>query len=93
VRKTHRAFFWDYTTCRFSDLAAVVYVFSPSRAGECARAFLASWGGQLVCDDFGGYKASYELSSTKIRSVPHTRCKFFDLHAINKSKFAEKAWY
>jgi hypothetical protein len=30
------------------------------------------------------------LGGTKIRSVTYKRCKFFDLHATNKSKFAEK---
>ncbi len=52
---------WAYATSQFSDLAAVVYDFSPSRAGEHARNFLKDWKGKLVCDDFGGYKASFEL--------------------------------
>jgi hypothetical protein len=46
-------------------LAAVVYDFSPSRAEEHARNFLRNWKGKLVCDDFGGYKASFELGVTE----------------------------
>jgi hypothetical protein len=44
----------------------VVYDFSPSRAGEHARNFLGTWNGKLVCDDFAGYKASFELGITEI---------------------------
>jgi transposase len=52
AKKTHRADVWAYATSQFSDLAAVVYDFSPSRAGEHARNFLQDWKGKLVCDDF-----------------------------------------
>ncbi|KPZ08125.1 Transposase component, partial [Pseudomonas syringae pv. spinaceae] len=31
-----------------------------------ARNFLQGWKGKLVCDDFGGYKASFELGVTEI---------------------------
>jgi len=34
AKKTHRPYVWAYPTSQFSDLAAVVYDFSPSRAGE-----------------------------------------------------------
>jgi transposase len=63
-KKTHRSYVWAYATSQFSDLAAVVYDLSPSRAGEHARNFLKDWKGKLVCDDFGGYKASFELGVT-----------------------------
>jgi hypothetical protein len=72
-------------------LAAVVYDFSPSRAGEHARNFLQDWKGKLVCDDFGGYKASIELGVTEIGCMAHARRKFFELHATNKSQPAEQA--
>ena len=76
---------------QFSDLSAVVYDFSPSRAGEHARNFLGNWKGKLVCDDFAGYKAGFELGVTEIDCMAHARRKFFDLHATNKSQIAEKA--
>ncbi|KWS30931.1 IS66 family transposase [Pseudomonas syringae] len=90
-KKTHRSYVWAYATSQFSDLAAVVYDFSPSRAGEHARNFLQGWKGKLVCDDFGGYKASFELGVTEIVCMAHARCKFFELHATNKSTLAEQA--
>jgi len=90
TKKTHRSYVWAYTTSQFSDVAAVVYNFSPSRAGEHARNFLQDWRGKLVCDDFGGYKASFELGVTEIGCMAHARRKFFELHATNKSTLAEQ---
>lgn len=91
AKKTHRAYVWAYATSQFSKLAAVVYDFSPSRAGEHARNFLQGWKGKLVCDDFGGYKASFELGVTEIGCMAHARRKFFELHATNKSHLAGQA--
>ena len=91
TKKTHRSYVWAYATSQFCESAAVVYDFSPSRAGEHARNFLQDWKGKLVCDDFGGYKASFELGVTEIGCMAHARRKFFELHATNKSTLAEKA--
>ncbi|QXI18872.1 IS66 family transposase [Pseudomonas hamedanensis] len=90
-KKTHRSFVWAYATSQFCETTAVVYDFSPSRAGEHARNFLQDWRGKLVCDDFGGYKASFELGVTEIGCMAHARRKFFELHATNKSMLAEQA--
>lgn len=90
-KKTHRSYVWAYATSQFCKTAAVVYDFSPSRAGEHARNFLQGWKGKLVCDDFGGYKASFELGVTEIGCMAHARRKFFELHATNKSQIAEQA--
>ncbi|SUD58045.1 protein TnpC1 [Ectopseudomonas oleovorans] len=76
---------------QFCKTAAVVYDFSPSRAGEHARNFLQDWRGKLVCDDFGGYKASFELGVTEIGCMAHARRKFYELHVTNKSMLAEQA--
>ena len=88
-KKTLRSYVWAYATSQFSDLAAVVYDFSPNRAGEHARNFLQDWKGKLVCDDFGGYKASFELGVTEIGCMAHARRKFFELHATNKSMLVD----
>jgi hypothetical protein len=88
---THRAYVWAYRTTPFSALKAVVYDFSPSRAGEHARNVLGTWNGKLVCDDFAGYKASFDLGITEIGCMAHARRKFFDLHVANKSQLAEQA--
>ena len=90
-KKTHRSYVWAYATSQLCETAAVVYDFSPSRAGEHARNFLQDWRGKLVCDDFGGYKASFELGVTEIGCMAHARRKFFELHATNKSQLAEQA--
>ncbi|WP_409307992.1 IS66 family transposase [Pseudomonas putida] len=90
-KKTHRAYVWAYSTTPFSALKAVVYDFSPSRAGEHARNFLGDWNGKLVCDDFAGYKAGFEQGITEIGCMAHARRKFFDLHVANKSQLAEQA--
>ena len=90
-KKTHRSYVWAYATSQFCETAAVVYDFSRSRAGEHARNFLQDWRGKLVCDDFGGYKASFELGVTEIGCMAHARRKFFELHATNKSQLAEQA--
>ncbi len=90
-KKTHRAYVWAYSSTPFSSLKTVVYDFSPNRAGEHARNFLGTWNGNLVCDDFAGYKASFELGITEIGCMTHARRKFFDLHVANKSQLAEQA--
>ena len=86
---THKAYVWAYTSTTFSDLNAVVYDFAPGRSGEHARAFLDGWQGNLVCDDFSGYKASFKQGITEIGCMAHARRKFFDLHAANHSTLAE----
>jgi transposase len=91
AKKSHRAYVWAYATSPFADVKAVAYDFSPSRSGEHARAFLQEWKGQLVCDDFGGYKASFALGVTEIGCMAHARRKFFELHVTNKSQLAEQA--
>ena len=40
--------------------------FSSGRSGEHARNFLGDWKGRWVCDDYGGYKASFALGVTEI---------------------------
>ncbi len=91
AKKTHRGYVWAYATTASADISAVVYDFSPSRSGEHARNFLQDWKGKLVCDDFGGYKASFALGVTEIGCMAHARRKFFELHATNKSQIAEQA--
>jgi hypothetical protein len=65
-KKTHRSYVWAYATSQFCETAAVVYNLSHSRAGEQARNFLQDWNGKLGCDDFGGYKACFELGVTEM---------------------------
>ena len=90
-KKTHRAYVWAYATISAADIQAVVYDFSPGRSGEYARNFLEDWKGKLVCDDYGGYKASFALGVTEIGCMAHARRKFYELHVTKKSILAEQA--
>ncbi|MEN8518111.1 IS66 family transposase [Burkholderia sp. RS02] len=89
--KTHRAYLWAYTPTQFSELRAVVYDFAESRAGAHARTFLRGWHGKLVCDDYSGYKASFQHGITEIGCAAHARRKFFELHANHSSQIAGQA--
>jgi transposase len=71
TKKTHRSYVWAYATSPFCETSAVVYDFSLSRGDEHARNFLQDWKGKLICDDFGGYKASFELGVTEIGCMAH----------------------
>ena len=90
-KKTHRAYVWVYTTTLAADIQAVGYDFSPGRSGEYARNFLGDWKGKWVCDDYGGYKASFAPGVTEIGCMAHARRKFYELHATKKSFLAEQA--
>jgi transposase len=90
-KQTHRAYVWAYCSTPFSSLKAVVYDFAPGRSGEHARAFLGDWRGKLVCDDYGGYKASFGQGVTEIGCMAHARRKFFDLQSTGKSQLAAQA--
>ena len=90
-KKTHRAYLWAYTPGVFQDLNAVVYDFTPGRSGSYARTFLGNWNGQLVCDDYAGYKACFEQGITEIGCMAHARRKFFELHQSAKSHIADQA--
>ncbi len=89
--KTHKAYLWAYSPGAFESLKAVVYDFAESRSGEHARAFLGEWKGSLVCDDYGGYKASFVNGITEVGCMAHARRKFFDLHANGTSHIAGQA--
>lgn len=89
--KTHRAYVWTYGTTVYEPLQAVIYDFADGRAGEHARRFLGDWRGQLVCDDFKGYKALFAQGVTEVGCLAHARRKFFDLWINHKSPVAEEA--
>lgn len=89
--KTHRAYLWAYSPGVFEAMKAVVYDFAESRSGEHARAFLGDWRGSLICDDYGGYKASFANGITEVGCMAHARRKFFDLHANGSSQIAGQA--
>lgn len=94
--KTHRAYLWSYCTTQFNPIKAVVFDFADSRGGQHARAFLGlpgeqGWRGKLVCDDFSGYKACFELGVTEVGCMAHARRKFHELWANHGSQVGDQA--
>ncbi|NHO67182.1 transposase [Aestuariicella hydrocarbonica] len=47
----------------------MVYVFAPNRSGEHTRKLLQSCQGKLVCEDYSGYKASFERGIKAVRCM------------------------
>lgn len=70
-------------------LRAVVYDFTEGRSGAYARTFLGGWRGELICDDYGGYKACFEQGIAEVGCMAHARRKFYELHQSCKSLIAE----
>lgn len=94
--KTHRAYLWSYCTTPYNPTKAVVFDFADSRGGQHARDFLGlpgerGWTGKLVCDDFSGYKACFEMGVTEAGCLAHARRKFHELWANHQSTIGEQA--
>ena len=67
-----------------------------SRGDHHARTFLGlpserGWRRKLVCDDFSGYKACFELGVTEVGCMAHARRKFHELWAKHGSQVGEQA--
>ena len=97
-KKTHRAYIWTYCTTRYDELKAVVFDFAEGRGGQYVRSFLQldegagqGWRGKLVCDDFSGYKACFELGVTEVGCLAHARRKFHELRVNHGSQVGEQA--
>jgi transposase len=88
--RTHRAYLWSYSSSEYDPFAAVIYDFTESRSGAHARAFLGSWSGKLVCDDYSGYKALFERGVVEIGCMAHARRKLHDLYVDARSDVAEE---
>jgi transposase len=102
-KKTHRAYIWTYCTTAYDALKAVVFDFAEGRGGQHVREFLnldgdtgqnrkdSGWHGKLVCDDFSGYNACFELGVTEVGCLAHARRKFHELWANHGSQVGEGA--
>jgi transposase len=102
-KKTHRAYIWTYCTTTYDALKAVVFDFAEGRGGQHVRGFLGldsdggdpatgrGWRGKLVCDDFSGYNACFELGVTEIGCLAHARRKFHELWVNHGSQVGERA--
>jgi transposase len=94
--KTHRAYLWSYCTTAYNPTRAVVFDFADSRGGQHCRAFLGlpgqdGWHGSLVCDDFSGYKACFEMGVSEAGCLAHARRKFHELWVNHQSTIGEQA--
>lgn len=89
-KKTHRAYIWAYATTISAPIQGVVYDFQPTRSGQACRDFLADWQGQLVCDDYAGYKAGFANGITEVGCWAHARRKFFELTERGQSPIADQ---
>ena len=97
-KKTHKAYMWTYCTTSYDEIKAVVFDFAEGRGGQHVRGFLDldagaehGWHGKLICDDFSGYKACFELGVTEVGCLAHARRKFHELWANNGSQVGERA--
>lgn len=89
--KTHQGYVWAYASTAFSPIKAVYYDFTPGRSGRYARDILGTWKGQLVCDDYSGYKQCFKHGITEVGCMAHARRKFVELHDSGKSQIAHQA--
>ena len=60
-------------------------------AGKHVAAFLGDWKGDLMVDDYSGYKALFAKGVTELGCWAHARRKFFDAHAASGSPVAKEA--
>jgi transposase len=88
--RTHRAYLWSYSSSEYDDLQTVIYDFADGRGGIHAQAFLGSWSGKLVCDDYAGYKALFSRGIIEVGCMAHARRKLHDLYANHGSEIAEE---
>jgi transposase len=102
--KTKKAYLWAY---RSNDLQPgpkiIVFDYQAGRSGRYAQAFLNDWHGEVMVDDYGGYKALFASGRAHPESQrllapcielacwAHARRKFFDLFQASQSPIAEEA--
>lgn len=94
--KNKRAYLWVYRSNDLEDGPPIaVFDYQTGRQGSHARAFLEGWRGDLMVDDYSGYKALFHNGIVELGCMSHARRKFFDLHAANQSPTAAKAldWF
>ncbi len=92
--KLKQGYVWAYLTpqhCQsYGGFKAVVYDFAESRRNEHPKAFLDKWQGQLICDDYNGYKCLFNQKQAVIEvgCMAHARRKFHELHIKGQSLVA-----
>jgi len=68
-----------------------LYDFQPSRSRKLPEDFLKGWQGQLICDDYSGYKARFTSGQMiEVGCMAHARRKLHELHVTGKNQIAEQ---
>ncbi len=90
--KTKRAYVWVYRSTDYVGQRAVVFDFTPGRAGAHARRVLEGFGGTLVTDDYAGYHKLHTQGQVSAQlCMAHARRKLFEAHKLNGSQIAGQA--
>lgn len=90
--KTKKAYVWAYARGGFDAQPGVIYDFCIGRGAKYPMAFLESWSGTLVRDEFKGYEAVLRLDGrTAAGCLAHARRKFDELIKVNQSPVAQQA--
>ncbi|BBB70164.1 hypothetical protein UNDYM_5911 (plasmid) [Undibacterium sp. YM2] len=90
--RTKHAYLWAYRSNHLDQgPPIIVFDYQSGRAGAHARAFLGTWRGHLMVDDYAGYKALFADGVTELACLAHVRRRFFELHAANGSPVAAEA--
>lgn len=90
--KTKTAYLWAYRNTPLSGSAPIIlFDYQGGRSGQHVRDVLADWQGQLMVDDYGGYKALFKTGVIELGCWAHARRKFFELHQANGSPVAFEA--
>ncbi len=74
-KATQKSYMWVFCSGEFSTRPAVLYMYSPSRAGENAKAFLGEYNKYLIVDGYDGYNG---LKAERCGCVAHLRRRFKD---------------
>ena len=86
--KTKRAYLFAY---RAANAPLIVFDYAASRGGQHAQRFLGDWRGQLMVDDYAGYKALFANGVIELGCWAHARRKFVDLEKASSSEIAKEA--
>ena len=87
--KTKRAYLFAYRCPGAQPI--VLFDYCASRAGRHAAAFLGTWRGALMVDDYSGYKALFAAGVTELACWAHARRTFVDAHKASGSPLAKEA--
>lgn len=74
-KATQKSYMWVFCSGEFSAKPAVLYMYSPNRAGENAKTFLGEYNKYLIVDGYDGYNG---LNAERCGCIAHLRRRFKD---------------